>query len=174
VGTHKLHTFLLGLWPKIFWCLLRHPRLYYFIEIFYIMEIVYFHSLSWRSFSLDGLDLIVKILWWLGFLTPVSLDPFVKGSPPIFSTHQQEKYLVYFIPLLPSLMGESLRVVISNWSSDINSVLFHIVDCSVLVAVRCFFPIVFPRKSWYSLLFLSLLYTFDYQFYLNASVISLL
>ena len=68
------------------------------------------------------------------------MDPFIKGSPPTFSTHQKEKYLVYSIPLLPSIVRESLRVLISNQSCEIDPVLFHIVDCSVLVAVRGFSP----------------------------------
>ena len=98
------------------------------------MKSILFSYFGLKIFSfLEGLDLIVKILWWLGFLTLVSLDPFIKGSPPTFSTHQQEKYLVYFIPLLPSLC-----------------------------------------KSGCSLLFLLSLFTFDYQFYPNASAISLL
>ena len=94
-----------------------------------------------KTFSfLEGVDLIVKILWWLGFLTLVSLDPFIKDSHPTCSIDQQEKYFVYSIPLRPSLVRESLRVVISNRSSEIDIVLFHIVNCSVLVAARGFFP----------------------------------
>ena len=105
------------------------------------MKSILFSYFGLKIFSfLEGLDLIVKILWWLGFFTLVSLDPLIKGSPPTFSTHQQEKYLVYFIPLLPSLVRESLRVVISNRSSAIDLVLFHRVDFSVLVVVRGFFP----------------------------------
>ena len=105
------------------------------IEIFYIIESILFLYFGLKIFSfLETLDLIVKILWWLGFLTLVSLDPFIKGSPLTFLTHQQEKYLVYSIPLLPSLVRESLRVVISNRSSEIDLVLFHIVDCSVPVS----------------------------------------
>jgi len=139
------------------------------------MESILFSYFGLKIFSfLEGLDLIVKILWWLGFLNLVSLDPLIKGSPPTFSTHQQEKYLVYSTPLLPSLVRESLRVVISNRSFEIDLVLFHIVDCSVLVAVNGLFPHRVPRKSWCSLLFLLSLFTFDYQFYPNTSTISLL
>ena len=47
---------------------------------------------------------------------------------------------MYFIPLLPSVVRESLRLVISNRSSEIDHVLFHIVDCSVLIAICGFFP----------------------------------
>ena len=132
---------MLGLWSKIFWCLLRHLRSHDLIQIFYIMEIILFSYFGLKIFFffLEGLDLIVKILWRLGFLTLVSLNPFIKGSPPTFSTHQQEKYLVYSISLLPSLVRESLRVVISNRSSEIDPILFHIVNCSVLVADP-FFP----------------------------------
>jgi len=136
----------LGIWPKIFSQIVWHQRSYYLIEIFYIMESILFSYFELKIFSfLKGLDSIAKILWWLGFLTLVSVDPFIKGSPPTFSTHQQEKYLVYSTPLLPSLVRESLRVVISNRSFAIDLVLFHIVDWSVLIAVRGFSHLGFPR-----------------------------
>jgi len=126
------------------------------------MKIILFSYFGLKIFSLlEGLDLIAKILWWLGFAYSNISGSLYKGSPPTLSTHQQEKYLVYFISLLPSLVRESLRVVISNRSSEIRScILLH----SGLFCTRChrwFFSLIgFSRKSWCTLLFLLLLFYF--------------
>ena len=77
----------------------------------------------------------------------VPLDSFTKGTLSTFSTHQQEKYLVYSISLLPSPVRESLKVVISNLSSDIGLVLFPIVDWLFSSPSVIFFRGGFPRKS---------------------------
>ena len=153
----------------------RHLRSHYVIEIFYIMKIILFAYFGLKFFSFWKNE-----IWWprfcgaQGFHTLVFLDPFIKGSPPTFSIHQQDKYIVYSIPFLPRLLRESLRVVISNRSFETNHVLFQIVDCFVTIAVSGFFRIGFPCKS-------CILYCSCYRcllliivIYPNASAISLL
>jgi len=55
---------LLGTWPKIFLCLLRHARSHYLIEIFYIMESILFSYFGLKIFSFwkarfDSQDFVV-------------------------------------------------------------------------------------------------------------------
>ena len=152
-----------------------HPISHYVIEIFYIMEIILFAYFGLKIFfPLKRWDLVVKILWWLRFPYPSPSWSLYKGHNSYFLNTLPREIPCVFYSFLPSLVRESLWVVISNRSSEINLVLFHIVDWMCSSPYVVFSRIGFPRKS-------CVLYCSCYRcllliiiIYPNSSTISLL